>query len=376
MPEPETTDGKTDNGRDLSFMARALRVAENGLFTASPNPRVGCVLVTNDRIIGEGWHRRAGMPHAEIEALNSCSEDPRGATAYVTLEPCAHFGRTPPCCDRLVEVGVRRVVIGATDPNPLVEGRGISRMRAAGIDVRTGLMADESRQLNCGFFSRMERKRPWVRVKLAASLDGRTALASGDSKWITSAQAREDVQRYRARADCILTGIGTVLADNPRMTVRLNSDHVAERTSEHRQPTLVIVDSLCRTPADATLFEADREVLIFSQTHSSASGNAAIVLSHAAVDGKICLSTMMRDLAIREVNEVHVEAGAELAAGLLAEQLVDELIVYQAPLLLGSDARALVALQGLTSMQQRLEFDYTDVSQVGRDLRLTLSPRY
>jgi len=369
-PAPDSDDSVADR----RYMARALELAGKGLNTASPNPRVGCVLVKNTRIIGEGWHRRTGLPHAEIEALADCSEDPAGATAYVTLEPCAHHGRTPPCCDRLVEAGIARVIVGAIDPNPLVAGNGVSRIRAAGVEVSCGLMASESRQLNCGFFSRMERKRPWVRLKLAASLDGRTALASGESKWITSAEAREDVQHLRARADCILTGIGTVLADNPRMTVRIDSD---QEQGNQQQPTLAIVDSKGRTPLDATLFDSDREVLIFSSVELPNRAGSTVIRHHSTTsDGRICLSSVMRELGAREVNEVHVEGGAELAASLLAEQLVDELVLYQAPLVLGTDARALVALQGLTSMEQRLEFQYTDIAQVGCDVRLTLKPLY
>ena len=359
---------------DRVYMARALELAQKGLYTASPNPRVGCVLVRNGEVIGEGWHQRAGMPHAEIEALSNCRDNPQGCTAYVTLEPCAHYGRTPPCCDRLVDAGVERVVIGAVDPNPLVAGNGIARIRAAGISITSGLMADESRRLNCGFFSRMERKRPWVRLKLAASLDGRTALASGESKWITSSAARDDVQRYRARADCILTGIGTVLADDPRMTVR-TGDNRGQGT--HRQPTLAIVDSHVRTPADATLYDSDREVLIYCSVEVPLTDGRAIIRhSTATSDGRVSLSSVLHDLAGREINEVHVEGGAELAASLLAEQLVDELILYQAPLLLGSDAKELVAVQGFTSMEQRLEFQYIDVCQIGPDMRLTLKPLY
>lgn len=355
---------------DRRHMARALELAARGLYTASPNPRVGCVLVRNGEVIGEGWHQRAGLPHAEIDALQHCHENPAGATAYVTLEPCAHHGRTPPCCDKLIEVGVARVVIASIDPNPLVGGNSIQRLREAGIEVSGGLMADESRQLNCGFFSRMERRRPWVRLKLAASIDGRTALASGESKWITSAPARDDVQHLRARADCILTGAGTVLADNPRMSVRLPDLPLA-----HRQPLLAIVDSKARTPATATLFDADREVLIFAR--QSASHQATVIAEHSGTsDGRVCLSGVMRELAQREINEVHVEGGAELAASLLTEQLVDELVLYQAPLLLGSDARPLTALQGFESMQQRIEFEFTDIRTIGRDVRVTLTPRY
>lgn len=372
--EPSAIDMADHCDEDRVYMARALELAKNGLYTASPNPRVGCVLVRSGKVIGEGWHQRAGMPHAEIEALSNCQGNPQGCTAYVTLEPCAHYGRTPPCCDRLVEAGVERVVVGAIDPNPLVAGNGIARIRAAGISITSGLMADESQHLNCGFFSRMERKRPWVRLKLAASLDGRTALASGESKWITSSAARDDVQRYRARADCILTGIGTVLADDPRMTVRTGD---SQEQGTHRQPVLAIVDSQARTPVDATLFDSDREVLIYCSAEAPLTDGRAIIRHSAATsDGRVRLSSVLRDLARREINEVHVEGGAELAASLLAEQLVDELIIYQAPLLLGSDAKELVAVQGFTSMEQRLEFQYIDVVQIGPDTRLTLKPLY
>ena len=360
---------------DREYMAAALALAGSALYTTDPNPRVGCILVANDRVIGRGYHRRAGLPHAEIEALQACSVDPRGATAYITLEPCAHFGRTPPCCDALINAGVARAVVAGTDPNEQVAGAGIERMRAAGILVDTGLMQQECEALNPGFMSRMRRGRPWVRLKLAASLDGRTALASGESKWITSADARLDVQRLRARASVILTGSGTVLADNPRMTLRLSDDQYGAELPQ-RQPLLAIVDSQARTPVDSLLFEREGGVLIYTGEPDTRWGDRCEVVSDTvkSANGQLSLAGILRDLAQRGCNECHVEAGSSLAAALIGTRLVDELVVYVAPLLLGRDARELVSLAGIDNMADRPEFEFTEVTPVGRDLRLTLSP--
>ncbi len=368
---------------DHDFMSQALTLAEHGLYTTEPNPRVGCVLVKDDKIIASGWHQSAGQPHAEVEALSACETDARGATVYVTLEPCSHHGRTPPCCDALIDAGVSRVVIAARDPNPMVTGSGIERLQKAGIEVDIGLLAEKSEALNCGFFSRMNRARPWVRVKLAASLDGRTALASGESRWITSEQAREDVQHWRARSGCILTGVGTILADDPRMTVRLSAKQLsAERWGtqsgaaiQRRQPLLAVVDSDLRTPATARIFERGAETVIYSNKNKFLCDECEVVYHlSASQSGKISLDGVLRDLASREVNEVHVEAGAELSASLLAEGLLDELVVYIAPHLLGADARSMFEMSGMDSMLQRPEFAFTDITQIGPDLRLILKP--
>ncbi len=358
---------------DLHYMQRALQLAERGLYTTGANPRVGCVLVKNDTVIGEGWTQPVGQAHAEIEALNSCTESPEGATAYVTLEPCSPHGRTPPCSDALIEAKIGRLVAASVDPNPLVSGTGIAQLRDAGIDVESGLLDAENRALNCGFFSRMTRSRPWVRVKLAASLDGRTALANGESRWITSDEARADVQLWRARANCILTGVGTILADDPRMTVRLPQERwMIERD---RQPLLAIVDSNCRTPLGAQIFDRDGKIVIYSNKNMNMHEKCEVVYHlSASQSGQINLSGVLRDLADREINEVHVEAGAELAASLLKENLMDELIVYIAPHLLGADAKSLFQFTGLDDMQNRPSMRFTDVTCVGPDVRLTLTP--
>jgi diaminohydroxyphosphoribosylaminopyrimidine deaminase/5-amino-6-(5-phosphoribosylamino)uracil reductase len=361
--------------RDREYMQQALELAERGLYTTGANPRVGCVLVKDNIIIGAGWTQPVGQAHAEIEALNSCNESPRGATAYVTLEPCSHHGRTPPCSDALIEAGISRLVAASVDPNPLVSGTGLAQLREAGIEVETGILDEQNRALNCGFFSRMTRGRPWVRVKLAASLDGRTALANGESRWITSDAARADVQLWRARANCILTGVGTILADDPRMTVRLPQERwMIERD---RQPLLAIVDSSCRTPLGAKVFERDGKIVIYSNKNKNMHEKCEVVYHlSASQSGQINLSGVLRDLADREINEVHVEAGAELAASLLQEQLIDEVIVYIAPHLLGADAKSLFQFSGLTDMANRPSMQFTDVTTVGPDVRLTLTPEY
>ncbi|OED42289.1 riboflavin biosynthesis protein RibD [Chromatiales bacterium (ex Bugula neritina AB1)] len=364
-------------------MALAIDLAGNGLYTTEPNPRVGCVLVKDEQIIGKGWHQFAGRPHAEIEALNHCDAEVRGATAYVTLEPCSFHGRTPPCCDALIEAGLARVVVAVADPNPLVAGTGIARLRDAGIEVDVGLMADESIALNCGFFARMIRGRPYVRLKMAASLDGRTALSTGNSSWITSEEARQDVQHWRARAGCILTGVGTVLADDPRMTVRLSPQQLANPgfgnlsglIMQKPQPVLAVVDSDLRTPRNAKIFDREGSVLIYSNKNKMLNDKSEVVYHLSSSEsGMISLDGVLRDLASREVNEVHVEGGAELAASLLREDLIDELIVYIAPNLLGADARALFAFSGIENMADRPGFQFSDVTRIGPDLRLTLTP--
>jgi len=352
---------------DHLHMARALQLAAHGLYTTNPNPRVGCVIVKDRRVVGEGWHERAGTPHAEIHALNAAGEAARGATVYVTLEPCSHHGRTPPCAEALINAGVARVVAAMSDPNPLVAGGGISMLTLAGIQAEVGLMEAEARALNPGFVSRMTRQRPWVRLKTASTLDGKTALANGMSQWITGEAARADVQRLRARACAILTGSGTVLADNPRMNVR--------DIDIGRQPLRVIVDSALRTPPDAAILPA-----LVACHHAEPSLRTALEQAGAeAVElpgtaGRVDLAALLTLLAQRGVNELHVEAGAALNGALLAAGLVDEWVAYMAPMAAGDIARGLFAMPPLATLADAARFKLGDVRQVGGDLRLTLLP--
>lgn len=356
---------------DRAHMQRALVLAAQGLYTTDPNPRVGCVLAHGATVVGEGFHARAGEGHAEVHALQMAGSHARGATAYVTLEPCNHHGRTPPCSEALIAAGVAHVVYALRDPNPRVDGAGERRLRAAGISVAGGLMSDESQQLNCGFVKRMSTGMPFVRVKLAMSLDGRTALANGESRWITSDVARKDAQRYRARSSAILTGIGTILIDDPALNVRLpDSD---------RQPWRVILDSDLRTPPQARVINREGSVLVFA-ARDNAQRRSALQAQHAAVEvlpaveGRPSLHAALQRLAAMEMNEVWVEAGQTLAGALVSAGLVDELVVYVAPTLLGPDARGLMQLPPLLQLDQRQRWRYTDVTTVGDDLRLTLRP--
>lgn len=352
---------------DHIHMAHALQLAARGLMTTTPNPRVGCVIVKDERVVGEGWHHRAGTRHAEIHALAEAGDAAKGATAYVTLEPCSHHGRTPPCAEALIDAGITRVVAAMHDPNPLVGGGGIDMLTLAGIEAEVGLMAHEARALNAGFVSRMTRQRPWVRLKTASTLDGKTALANGQSQWITGEAARADVQRLRARACAILTGSGTVLADNPRMTVR--------DFDIGRQPLRVIVDSTLRTPPDAYVLPA----LIACHQPAPAMRRA---LEHAGAEvvelpdanGRVDLSALLTLLAQRGINELHVEAGATLNGALLAAGLVDEWVAYVAPMAVGDDARGLFTQSPLTALADAARFRLADVRQLGGDLRLTLLP--
>jgi diaminohydroxyphosphoribosylaminopyrimidine deaminase/5-amino-6-(5-phosphoribosylamino)uracil reductase len=352
---------------DHAHMARALQLAARGLFTTSPNPRVGCVIVQNGRVVGEGWHERAGTPHAEIHALRATGEATRGATVYVTLEPCSHHGRTPPCAEALIEAGVGRVVAAMTDPNPLVAGGGIAMLTLAGIRAEVGLLESDARALNPGFISRMTRQRPWVRLKTASTLDGKTALANGASQWITGEAARADVQKLRARACAILTGSGTVLADNPRMNVR--------DFDIGRQPLRVAVDSALRTPRDAAILPA-----LVACHHAAPAARAALEQAGAEVvelpgaDGRVDLLALLTLLAQRGVNELHVEAGAALNGALLAAGLVDEWVAYLAPMAVGDSARGLFAHRPLATLADAARFRLADVRQLGDDLRLTLLP--
>ncbi|MDO8812040.1 MAG: bifunctional diaminohydroxyphosphoribosylaminopyrimidine deaminase/5-amino-6-(5-phosphoribosylamino)uracil reductase RibD [Gallionella sp.] len=356
-----------NTAQDSRWMARALRLAERGLYTTSPNPRVGCVLVKGDEVAGEGWHQRAGEPHAEVHALRAAGEAARGATAYVTLEPCSHHGRTPPCAEALIEAGVARVVVAVQDPNPEVAGAGIARLRAAGITVDCGLMEAAAHDLNIGFFARMTRGTPWLRSKIAMSLDGRTALSNGKSQWITGEAARQDVQRWRARSCALLTGIDTVLADDARLNVR--------SADMERQPLRVVLDSQLRMPLDARVLYGGGSALVYTASKNGAKsavlrdlGVEVVVLPDAA--GRVDLAAMAHDLAGRGCNELLVEAGSTLNGGLLQAGLVDELVLYVAPQLLGNAARGVAQLGELTDLEQRVNFEWQDVRQVGKDLRI------
>lgn len=360
---------------DHKHMARALRLAERGLYTTQPNPRVGCVIAQAGEVVGEGWHQRAGEPHAEVFALREAGARARGATAYVTLEPCAHHGRTPPCAEALIAAGIARVVAACTDPNPKVAGAGLRGLTDAGIDVQTGLMHDAARELNRGFFSRIERARPWLRVKLAMSLDGRTALANGESKWITGEPARADVQHWRARSSAIMTGSGTVLADDPRLTVRFNSLSPDAVGGEGFKPLRVVLDRNLQTPQHAHVFDNTAPTLIF---HASGAKPAhagfarAECVAVAAPDGHLDLHAVLRELAARGVNELQVEAGATLCGALFQHGLVDELLLYISPVLLGDQARPLLALPSITEMAAGRRLRVVDQRKVGDDLRLLL----
>jgi diaminohydroxyphosphoribosylaminopyrimidine deaminase/5-amino-6-(5-phosphoribosylamino)uracil reductase len=366
--------------QDTIWMAQALRLAERGLYTTSPNPRVGCVLVREGGVVGEGWHERAGEPHAEVLALHAAGEAARGASAYVTLEPCSHDGRTPPCVNALIAAGIARVVAAVQDPNPQVAGQGIAKLRAAGIEVECGLMEAAARELNIGFFVRMTRGTPWLRSKIAMSLDGRTALANGASQWITGAAARQDVQHWRARSCAVLTGIGTVLADDPQLNVResaLLSPPLTRGGREGlRQPLRVVVDSQLRLPLTARILLGGN-VAVYTATQDAEkiaalekTGARVIVLPDA--NGRVDLNAVLRDLAARGCNEVLVEAGSALNGALLQAGLVDELLLYLAPQLLGDAARGMAQLGELSSLDQCVNLKWQDVRQIGNDLRITV----
>ena len=355
---------------DYRWMSRAIELAERGLFTTTPNPRVGCVIVRDDCVVGEGWHVRAGEPHAEVHALSMAGDAARSATAYVTLEPCAHHGRTPPCAEALVKAGIARVVTAMEDPNPLVAGRGLGILRAAGIEVTAGVQEAQARELNIGFISRMSRGRPWLRLKAAATLDGKTALDNGVSQWITGDDARRDAHRWRARSCAVLTGIGTVRDDDPQLNVRA--------IPTERQPLRVVVDARLETPLNARLLDGG-PVLIAAAVDNAERiaalqrrGADAVILPNAG--GKVDLSALLLELGRRGINEVLAESGFKLNGSLLREGCVDELILYLAPALVGDAARGLFNLPALSSLNDKRQLSFHDVRQVGRDLRIIARP--
>lgn len=353
---------------DHAFMSHALQLAEKGLYSTAPNPRVGCVIVRDEQIVGSGWHEKTGQPHAEINALVAAGAAVRGATAYVTLEPCSHHGRTPPCADALIAAGIARVVVAMEDPNPLVSGRGCALVQQAGISVQTGLLQAEARALNTGFISRMTRKKPWVRLKIAASLDGKTALNDGASQWITGEAARQDGHCWRARSCAVMTGIGTVESDNPQLTVR----HV----KTDRQPKKIVVDSRLAIPLDSRLLQNGEETYIFTAQTGDLEKKAALSQLNAQVmvlpniSGAVDLQKMMTILADLEINEVLVEAGGRLNGALVEAGLVDELIIYLAPHVIGDDALGMIKLPELKCLEQKKKLDIQDIRMIGPDIRI------
>jgi diaminohydroxyphosphoribosylaminopyrimidine deaminase/5-amino-6-(5-phosphoribosylamino)uracil reductase len=366
---------------DASMMALAIRLAEQGQYTTSPNPNVGCVLTDpQGNIIGQGWHQKAGCAHAEVHALQQAGIKAKGATAYVTLEPCSHHGRTAPCADALITARVSRVVVAMVDPNPLVAGNGLKKLANAGIDVKSGLLEHPAGQLNRGFSKRMQTGQPWVTVKLAASLDGKTALNNGQSQWITGPLARQDVQRHRAKSCAILSGSGTVMADNPSLNVRyselgLSSEQLAEEAL--RQPVRVLLDGRNQMHPELHLFSLSSPILIINSRLNTAAFPAHVSQYQASSTGaQLDLHKVMQHLGQCGFNHIWVEAGAKLAGALLQHNLIDELILYQAPKLLGNKGRDLFAVDELTQMNQAFDLQWQDIRQVGCDLKLTAYPKF
>jgi diaminohydroxyphosphoribosylaminopyrimidine deaminase/5-amino-6-(5-phosphoribosylamino)uracil reductase len=359
------------------FMARALQLAERGLFTTDPNPRVGCVIVKAGTIIAEGWHQKAGEAHAEVHALSTLtSQQAHGSDCYITLEPCSHTGRTPPCVNSLIEAGIKRAFIAMTDPNPLVAGQGVKRLKEAGIEVTVGILEQQSEALNRGFCQRMRAGRPYIRSKIAMSIDGRTAMSSGESKWITGSAARRDVQKLRAQSSAILTGIGTILADDPELTVRIDpQDNFYPDDLDVRQALRVIVDSQLQISNKARVFNNSTPKLIVTASEKASDLDAEIVRIVDS-DGEIDLNQMMKVLAEREVNNVLVEAGSKLNGSLLSAGLIDELILYMAPKIMGDSAKGLFHLPDLQIMSENIELTITDIRAVGSDWRITAKPIY
>lgn len=368
MSKSDKTAAQSAQNPHEHFMKYALELAKNCSMLTSPNPRIGCVIVRDGQIIGEGYTQPVGGNHAEIEALNDAAhrgKDVRGATVYVTLEPCAHFGRTPPCVDALVSGGVSRVVAAVQDPNPQVAGKGLARLKSAGIDVICGVLEKEAREMNPGFFSRFERGRPWVWAKVAASLDGKTALSNGESQWITSEAARVDGHYWRMKADAVMTGIGTVIKDDPRLNVRL--------PNVVRQPVRIVVDSQLKTPPDAHVLQ-EGETWIFSANASplkiAAMQEKGVQVYSAINDtGRVDLVDMMKILAEKNINEVHVEAGATLNGALVQAGLVDEMLIYLAPCFLGS-GRNMLSLNYIDKLADRIAVEFCEIMPIGNDLRI------
>lgn len=365
---------------DYRCMATALKLARRGLNTTHPNPRVGCVIARNELLVGSGWHQKAGEAHAEINALAAAGDKANGATVYVTLEPCSHSGKTPPCVDALIEAKITRVVCAIEDSNPEVSGDGFKRLQRAGIEVQSGLLAVQAEELNAGFLMRMRHGRPWVRIKLAQSMDGHIALSDGSSQWISGPEARADVQHWRARSDAILTGVGTVLADDPSLNVRISERAGGENAGggNARQPMRVIADSHWRTPADARLLSIAGKVLIAGLDQQdipeALAKTGAEFVALPSSDGRVDLEQLLQELGRRGINEVQVEAGATLCGALIQQELVDEVLIYQAPVLLGGGAVSPFATPRLDNMDDRVHLKWIDSRRIGNDQRLRLKP--
>ncbi|HZV99432.1 MAG TPA: bifunctional diaminohydroxyphosphoribosylaminopyrimidine deaminase/5-amino-6-(5-phosphoribosylamino)uracil reductase RibD [Methylophilaceae bacterium] len=361
---------------DHEYMTRALRLAEQGMYTTMPNPRVGCVIAKDGNIIGEGFHLRAGEPHAEVHALRVAGEVARDADVYITLEPCSHYGRTPPCTDALIQAGVRRVVAAMQDPNPRVSGQGLKNLASHQIETACGLMEAQARSLNPGFISRMTRGRPFVRSKMAASLDGKTSLANGVSQWITGGAARRDVQHWRARSCAILTAFPTVDFDDPAMTVRL--PELIEK-KQGSQPLRVVVDSRLKISAQAKILQDGNVLIAYADDpDSKAEGlkqTGAELLQLPDTNGQVCLLSLLKALAEREINEVLVEAGAGLNGALQELNLIDEFLIYYAPILMGEAGKGMFSMTALTQMSQRIQLEIMDIRQVGKDIRVQARPK-
>lgn len=358
---------------DYRYMAQALRLARRGNYTAHPNPRVGCVLVRSDEVVGEGWHRKTGEAHAEINALAMAGDKAEGSTAYVTLEPCSHKGKTRPCTDALIQAGVARVIAATGDPNPRVSGTGFDKLREAGVDVDIGLMQAEARSLNRGFISRFTQGRPFVRLKIAASLDGKTAMSNGDSQWITGRAARRDVQKLRAESGAILTGVSTVIADDPSLTVRDESID-----TDGRQPVRIILDSKLKMSPTARMLTLKGTTMVFcvdDTDRQELEDAGADVCLLPANRGQTDLAAVMQKLAELEINDVLVEAGPLLAGSLMSAGLVDELVIYQAPHMMGSETRDMLTTPDWQALNQRMDLDIVDIRKIGKDIRITARPQ-
>ncbi|MGB1297860.1 MAG: bifunctional diaminohydroxyphosphoribosylaminopyrimidine deaminase/5-amino-6-(5-phosphoribosylamino)uracil reductase RibD [Psychrobium sp.] len=358
---------------DIGYMQRAINLAKKGRFTTTPNPNVGCVLVKNEVIVGEGYHQKAGEGHAEVNALAQAGENAQGATAYVTLEPCSHYGRTPPCAVALVSAGVKRVVVAMVDPNPKVAGRGIAILNEAGIETLSGVLEQQARALNPGFLSRMERKRPFVTIKMASTLDGGTALRDGTSKWITSSDARIDVQKFRAQSCAIVTGANTVLVDDPSLNLRydeLGSLQDELSPQQLRQPLRVVIDSQNRVTPTHKIVAIESPILIIRRAKDDCDWPEHVEQLVLEGEGKIDLQQVMEHLGAREINSVWVEAGATLAGALIEANLCDELIIYQAPKLMGTNNKGLLNLPSIDHMNKLRELSISDIRMLGRDIRI------
>lgn len=362
---------------DHAYMAEAMRLARKGLFTVRINPRVGCVLVKGGRIVGHGYHAYAGQQHAEINAINNAAEDVENSTVYVTLEPCSHHGKTPPCTESLVAAGIRRVVVATQDPNPLVNGKGLAYLNEKGLETHCNVLENEALELNKGFFQRMRTGRPYVTVKSAISLDGKTALSSGKSQWITCQAARLDVHKLRARSCAILTGIGTVLADDPLLSVRLSHEQLGLE-AKPEQPIRAVVDTHLRIPESAKMLQSPGRTIVYTGSKDTSKidrlqrENVEIVKMQATE--MLELAEVLQDLGARGINEVLIEAGATLVGSLLHQGLVDEMVIYMAPHLIGETGKGLAGLPMITDMQDRLAMRVEEISAIGVDIRLRVRP--